>query len=144
VADRVLLRHRIEYGAVTAVLQLARLLPMRVVLGAGTLLGAAFYRFDRPHRHLAISNLQAAFPLRSHEDCEAIARGMFAHFGRLLTVLLKFSTMSPKQMLARVEFEGTRSCTRWRSSRWRCWHGRSTILCSIICWSRCGGGPATR
>ncbi len=105
-ADRVLLRHRIEYGAVTAVLQLARLLPMQVVLGAGTLLGRAFYRFDRSHRRLAISNLQAAFPLRSHEDCAAIARGMFAHFGRLLTVLLKFSTMSPKQMLARVEFEG--------------------------------------
>ena len=106
VAEPVLLRHRIEYGAVTAVLQLARLLPMPVVLGAGTLLGRAFYRFDGPHRRLAISNLQAAFPLRSHEDCAAIARGMFAHFGRLLTVLLKFSTMSPKQMLARVEFEG--------------------------------------
>jgi Kdo2-lipid IVA lauroyltransferase/acyltransferase len=106
VADRVLLRHRVEYGAVTAVVQLARLLPMRVVLGAGTLLGTAFYRFDAPHRRLAISNLQAAFPLRSHDDCAAIARGMFAHFGRLLTVLLKFSTMSPKQMLARVEFEG--------------------------------------
>jgi KDO2-lipid IV(A) lauroyltransferase len=106
VADRVLLRHRIEYGAVTAVVQLARLLPMRVALGAGTLLGTAFYLFDAPHRRLAISNLQAAFPLRSRDDCAAIARGMFAHFGRLLTVLLKFSTMSPKQMLARVEFDG--------------------------------------
>ena len=31
---------------------------------------------------------------------------MFAHFGRLLIVLLKFSTMTPEQMLARVEFEG--------------------------------------
>jgi KDO2-lipid IV(A) lauroyltransferase len=106
VADRVLLRHRFEYRAVTAVVQLARLLPMPVVLGAGTLLGTAFYLFDGAHRRLAISNLQAAFPLRSPEDCAAIARGMFAHFGRLLTVLLKFSTMSPKQMLARVEFEG--------------------------------------
>jgi KDO2-lipid IV(A) lauroyltransferase len=105
-ADRVLLRHRIEYGAVSAVVQLARLLPMRVVLGAGTLLGTAFYLFDAPHRRLAISNLQAAFPLRSRQGCAAIARGMFAHFGRLLTVLLKFSTMSPKQMLARVEFDG--------------------------------------
>ena len=36
----------------------------------------------------------------------AIARGMFSHFGRLLTVLLKFSTMTPQQMLARVRFEG--------------------------------------
>jgi Kdo2-lipid IVA lauroyltransferase/acyltransferase len=106
VADRVLLRHRIEYGAVSGVVQLARLLPMPVVLGAGTLLGTAFYLFDGAHRRLAISNLQAAFPWRSHEDCAVIARGMFAHFGRLLTVLLKFSTMNPKQMLARVEFEG--------------------------------------
>ena len=31
---------------------------------------------------------------------------MFAHFGRLLVVLLKFSTMRPDQMLERVEFEG--------------------------------------
>jgi KDO2-lipid IV(A) lauroyltransferase len=31
---------------------------------------------------------------------------MFAHFGRLLTVLLKFTTMTPEQMLAHVEFEG--------------------------------------
>ena len=104
--EPVLLRHRIEYGGVTAVVQLARLLPMQVVLGAGTLLGTAFYLFDGAHRRLAIRNLQAAFPLRSHDDCAAIARGMFAHFGRLLTVLLKFSTMSPAQMLARVEFEG--------------------------------------
>ncbi len=105
-AEPVLLRHRIEYGAVTAVVQLTRLLPMQVVLAAGTLLGTAFYLFDAPHRRLAIRNLQAAFPLRSQDDCAAIARGMFAHFGRLLTVLLKFSTMSPAQMLARVEFEG--------------------------------------
>ena len=74
-ADRVLLRHRIEYGAVTAVLQLARLLPMPVVLAAGTLLGRAFFRFDRSHRRLAISNLQAAFPWRSPAECAAIARG---------------------------------------------------------------------
>jgi KDO2-lipid IV(A) lauroyltransferase len=106
VAEPVLLRHRVEYGAVTAVVQLARLLPMPVVLGAGTLLGTAFHLFDAAHRRLAISNLQAAFPLRSPDECAAIARGMFAHFGRLLTVLLKFSTMSPEQMLARVEFEG--------------------------------------
>ena len=31
---------------------------------------------------------------------------MFAHFGRLLFELLKFSTLSPEQMLERVEFEG--------------------------------------
>jgi len=100
------LRHRLEYAAVAGVIQLVRWVPMQAVLAAGTLLGSAFYLFDRPHRHLALRNLQAAFPLRSDGECRAIARGMFAHFGRLLTVLLKFSTMRSEEMLARVEFEG--------------------------------------
>ncbi len=72
----------------------------------GRLLGRAFYVFDGAHRRLAMSNLVAAFPLRSRAECRAIARGMFSHFGRLLMVLLKFSTMTPERMLAQVEFEG--------------------------------------
>ena len=105
-ADRVLLRHRVEYAAVATVIQVVRFLPMQVVLAAGTVLGMAFHAFDRSHRRLAIQNLQAAFSLRSHDECAAIARSMFSHFGRLLMVLLKFSTMRPEQMLAHVEFEG--------------------------------------
>jgi Kdo2-lipid IVA lauroyltransferase/acyltransferase len=106
VADRVRLRHRLEYAAVAGVIQAVRVLPMRAVIAAGTLLGMAFYAFDHPHRRLAIRNLRAAFPLRSPAECRSIARGMFSHFGRLLTVLLKFTTMRPAEMLARVEFEG--------------------------------------
>jgi Kdo2-lipid IVA lauroyltransferase/acyltransferase len=105
-ADRVLFRHRLEHAAVSAVLHLARLAPMGAVLAAGTLLGRAFHAIDRPHRRLAVRNLQAAFPLRSEAECRVIAREMFSHFGRLLTVLLKFSTLKPEEMLARVEFEG--------------------------------------
>jgi KDO2-lipid IV(A) lauroyltransferase len=106
VSERPKLRHRVEYAAVLAVIQTVRLLPMSAVLAAGSLLGAAFHGFDRPHRRLAVSNLRAAFPLRTDEECRAIARGMFGHFGRLLTVLLKFTTMRPEEMLAVVEFEG--------------------------------------
>ena len=78
---------------------------MPVVLAVGWLIGRAFYWFDGPHRRRAMRNLHAAFPLRSRSECRAIARGMFSHFGRLLTVFLKFSTMTPQQMLARVSFE---------------------------------------
>jgi len=98
--------HRLEYGAVLAVRALLRPLPMAAVLAAGTLLGRAFHAVDRSHRRLALSNLEAAFPVRTQRERQAIAREMFEHFGRLLMVLLKFSTMSPQQMLARVEFEG--------------------------------------
>jgi Kdo2-lipid IVA lauroyltransferase/acyltransferase len=99
-------RHRLEYLAVIGVVGGVRLLPMTVVLAFGSLLGRAFYWFDGAHRRLAVRNIQAAFPLRTKNECLAIARGMFSHFGRLLTVLLKFSTMTPEQMLARVRFEG--------------------------------------
>jgi KDO2-lipid IV(A) lauroyltransferase len=99
-------RHRLEYLAVVSAVSLVRLLPMRAVLAVGTLLGRAFYTFDRGHRQLAIENLRAAFPARSDAECQAICRDMFSHFGRLLVVLLKFSTMRPDEMLSRVEFEG--------------------------------------
>jgi KDO2-lipid IV(A) lauroyltransferase len=79
---------------------------MRAVLWAGTLLGRAFHLVDGGHRRLAVENLRAAFPLRTPEECAEIAREMFSHFGRLLAVLLKFSTMTPRQMLSCVEFEG--------------------------------------
>jgi KDO2-lipid IV(A) lauroyltransferase len=99
-------QHRLEYLAVISVVTVVRLLPMRVVLGIGALIGQAFYWIDRAHRRRAMRNLQAAFPLRSEAECRRIARGMFSHFGRLLTAFLKFSTMTPEAMLARVTFEG--------------------------------------
>jgi KDO2-lipid IV(A) lauroyltransferase len=100
------LRHRLEYAAVAGIRGVLRYLPMRGVLAAGTTLGYLFYSLDRGHRRLALANLDAAFPQRALPERRAIAREMFAHFGRLLMVLLKFSTMTPEQMLAHVEFEG--------------------------------------
>jgi KDO2-lipid IV(A) lauroyltransferase len=100
------LQHRLEYSAVMTARAIAGLLPMRLVLAVGTALGWLFHTLDRPHRQLALSNLEAAFPGRPIQERRAIAREMFAHFGRLLMVLLKYSTMTPQQMLARVEFEG--------------------------------------
>ena len=79
---------------------------MRGVLAVGSLLGRAFYLVDGGHRRLAIDNLRAAFPLRSRAECVVIARHMFEHFGQLLMVLLKFSTLTPEQMLSLVEFDG--------------------------------------
>lgn len=105
-AERARFRHDVEYAAVAAARAIVRRLPMRAVLALGSALGRTFHAVDRGHRRLAIDNLQHAFPVRTRRECAQIAREMFAHFGRLLTVLLKFSTMSAAEMLARVEFEG--------------------------------------
>jgi KDO2-lipid IV(A) lauroyltransferase len=99
-------QHRLEYLAVMMARACVRPLPMTVVMALGAVLGRAFHAVDRSHRRLALKNLEAAFPARPAHERAAIAREMFAHFGRLLTVLLKFSTMRPDRMLAVVEFEG--------------------------------------
>ncbi len=100
------MRHRVEYAAVRAVLSLVRVMPDAAVRAVGTAIGLAFYAVDAGHRRIAHQNLAAAFPQRPEPERRAIARQAFVHFGRLLMALLKFATLSPEQMLARVEVDG--------------------------------------
>lgn len=101
-----MLRHRLEYIGVRTLVALVRWMPPSVVHACGSALGFAFYALDRSHRRVAERNVGAAFPTRSAAERAAIVRGTFEHFGRLLFELLKFSTLTDAQMLARVEFEG--------------------------------------
>ena len=102
----VTLRYRIEYGVVAAMRTIVGILPDAAARGLGSLVGLFFYAVDRSHRRLAVRQLRAAFPTRSEAECRVVARATFAHFGRLLVVLLKFSTLSADQIRERVEFEG--------------------------------------
>ncbi|HZW72929.1 MAG TPA: hypothetical protein VFF43_05250, partial [Caldimonas sp.] len=100
------LRYRLEFALVAAVRGIVRFLPDSAVRALGTLVGLTFYTVDRSHRRIAIRQLSAAFPTRTEAECRAIARATFAHFGRVLVVMLKFSTLTADQVRARVEFEG--------------------------------------
>lgn len=100
------LRYRIEYGLVIAVRAMVGVLPDGAGRVLGTMIGYAFYGVDAAHRRLAVRQLRAAFPLRSEEECVAIARATFAHFGRLLVALLKFSTLDEEGVRRRVEYDG--------------------------------------
>ena len=100
------LRHRAEYAMVLAVRAVVRVLPDGASRAIGTAVGLAFYAFDPGHRRLAGEQLRMAFPLRTAGECRAIARATFAHFGRLLVLLLRFSTLTPQEVRARVDFEG--------------------------------------
>ena len=74
---------------------------------AGTALGLAFYALDATHRRITLGGTSRRHsPVRSERERRAIGRGVFAHFGHMLVELLKFSTLSPAEMMARVEFEG--------------------------------------
>jgi len=83
-----------------------RLMPRVVVRACGTALGLAFYTVDGAHRRIALRNLETAFPSRPESERRAIARAAFGHFGRLLFELLRFATLTPEEMLARVEVDG--------------------------------------
>ena len=96
------MRHRLEYLVVKALVAIVGLMPAPLVSFCGSTLGLAFYTLDWPHRRIAERNLAAAFPARPAAERRSIARAAFIHFGRLLFELLKFSTLSPASMLARV------------------------------------------
>ena len=100
------MRQRLEYGAVVIVRAVTALMPYPLLWLCGTAVGYLFYVFDHTDRRVAAENLAAAFPLRSRAERHAIVRAMFGHFGRLLFEFLKFSTLSPEKMLARVDFDG--------------------------------------
>jgi KDO2-lipid IV(A) lauroyltransferase len=105
-------RYSLEYAAVAMVAATVRTLPRPVSVLIGKTLGYTFYALDRQHRRLTIENLAAAFPNRSPAELRAIARGVFGHFGSLLTEILRFSGLSREQMLASVEFEGMERVTQ--------------------------------
>jgi len=98
--------HRLEYTLVATVRALVRVLPDGLSRALGTFIGLMFYLVDGAHRRLAVSQLRAAFPVRSEAECRALARATFAHFGRLLVAVLRFSALTPDAMRARVEYEG--------------------------------------
>jgi KDO2-lipid IV(A) lauroyltransferase len=100
------LRHRVEYALVLGVRGVVGVLPDAMGRALGTGIGLFFYVFDAPHRRLAVRQLRAAFPTRAAAECAAMARATFTHFGRSLVALLKFSTLTPDQMRARIEYDG--------------------------------------
>ena len=121
---------------------------------AGALLGLAVLRVrPRAPPDRASATSRPRFRSRSAAERRAIVRGAFAHFGRLLFELLKFSTLSPERDAGarRVRRRGARApglragqgrAVRHRplrllgaagdgaraaaSSRWACWRARST------------------
>jgi KDO2-lipid IV(A) lauroyltransferase len=100
------MRQGLEYLAVRALVAIVGVMPAPLVRACGKLLGLVWHTFNRSRRRIAEANLSAAFPLRSASERRAIIRAAFVHFIGQALDTLKFSTLTPQQMLARVEFDG--------------------------------------
>jgi KDO2-lipid IV(A) lauroyltransferase len=100
------MKHWLEYALVRFLMAIVKVSPEGLVRALGTTLGLAFYTVDRSHRRIAERNLATAFPARPAAERKTIARNMFKHFGRMLFALLKFSTLTHEEMMARVDVDG--------------------------------------
>ena len=100
------MRYRLEFAIVRTVQAFLRLMPITAVRACGGALGGIVSVVDRFHRRIALENLARAFPSRSAGECARVCDGMFEHFGRLLLELIRFSSLTREEMLARVEVEG--------------------------------------
>jgi KDO2-lipid IV(A) lauroyltransferase len=99
-------KHRLEHVSVVVIRAAVRWWPWWLVRAIGRLLGVLYYLVDGRRRRVTLDNLGRAFPWRSPRDRRTIARHVFAHFGRLLFDILKFSSLSREEMLRRVEWDG--------------------------------------
>ena len=124
------MRHRLEYWFAASVAFVLRCLPWAVVSAAGEGLGLAFYAVDARRRRVALDNLASALPARRAGERVQIARRVFRHFGRMLFELLKFSTLSPDEMLARVEVEGADGARQAYAAG----HGVFFLTAHFGCW----------
>lgn len=100
------MREALEYWSVVTVRAVATRLPDALVRAWGSALGLMFYAIDRPHRRVALTNLEQCFPNRPARARRAVARATFMHFGQVLLKLLTFSALSPEQILEHAEYEG--------------------------------------
>jgi len=85
----------------------AAILPRRVILFWGRVLGLIFYLLDKRHRDVALKNLTLALGGSSSPgDRKKIARRSFMHFGQMLMDLIKFMTLCSEKRDALLTVSG--------------------------------------
>ena len=94
-----------EARAVRWVGALVRPLPRRLMLMVGAALGRLLGDLDRRHLAIVRDNLQRAFPEWDEARVRRTARGVYAHFGRVLIDILWLAGRSREQILALVDVE---------------------------------------
>ena len=100
------MRRALEAAAASAVSAAVRPLPRRAALAFGRALGRAWAGLDARHVAIAEDNLRRAFPDWDAARVRATARGVYAHFGRVLLDLLWMAGRGRAEILRHVEVDG--------------------------------------
>ncbi|MEE2777576.1 MAG: ATP-binding protein [Acidobacteriota bacterium] len=100
------LAHRLQYCGYWLLSRGIHLLPRRAVSSFGRWFGRVAYRLLASRRRLTQKNLAGSFPAKSAEDCDALGRRCFAHFGSAFLEALAVSGYEGKALDDIFEFEG--------------------------------------
>ena len=80
-------------------------LPRTAALRIGERIGGLTYRFSGGLRRVAHRNLEIAFPEKSADERETIARASFQNLGRVLAELARFSSSTSDDLKGLIEFQ---------------------------------------
>jgi KDO2-lipid IV(A) lauroyltransferase len=84
-----------------------RLLPRKICLILGRIIGHAVYSFDKKHREIALKNLNIAFgQKKTKAEKKRIAQSSFEHFGKALFDIIKFSSFSEEKKATLLSMDG--------------------------------------
>lgn len=98
------LKDLLEYIVFRTAKMVFAILPRRLCLFKGRMLGRFFFYLDKSHRSLAISNLNSAIGGEiSQQELKRIAKNSFLHFGQFLMDLIKLSSFREKSKLLSIE-----------------------------------------
>jgi KDO2-lipid IV(A) lauroyltransferase len=116
------LQINLEYLIARSLLASFALLPLRLALFTGSILGGLGYYFSGRLRRTGQSNLELAFPELDVPRRKDLLRGCFQNLGRLLGVFSHFGKESPNALQAMIECEGLEHLSAAEQS------GRGVIL----------------
>ena len=95
-----------EYLGYRALALAVRVLPLRLLQGAGALAGRALFALRGKHVRWALANLRLAFPEAREAERRRICAASYAAFGRNAIDFARAEGWSPDQVRERVVFDG--------------------------------------
>ena len=86
------LRYRLEYAGLRLLVALVRLMPLDTAANVSAWLWQTFAPRNRRHQR-ALANLAIAFPEKTPEERDAIARAMWGHLGRVMAETMQIDRL---------------------------------------------------
>jgi KDO2-lipid IV(A) lauroyltransferase len=100
------IKHLIEYIAVITLLPLLSIIPYRIRLKIGSLLGIILYYLYRKRRIVALNNISHAFPEKDKKWQRRICKSSFRHLGKNAMEIIQLPKLNEKFLKKNFLIEG--------------------------------------